>query len=84
MEFNGFSKKGIDFLKELEHNNTKVWFEKYKHIWEDEIRVPTEAFVEEMGETLQILVPSINYKPKVGVVCLRYIEMYALVKIRHL
>ncbi len=66
MQFNGFSKKGIDFLKELKDNNTKVWFEEHRHIWEDEIRSPTEVFVEEMGETLQILVPNINFKPKVG------------------
>ncbi len=66
MRFNGFSKKGIDFLKELAHNNTKVWFEDYKYIWEDEIKQQTIDFVEEMGETLQILVPTINYKPKVG------------------
>ncbi len=66
MQFNGFSQKGIEFLKELKENNTKIWFEDNRHIWEDEIRNPTEAFVEEMGETLQILVPSINYGPKVG------------------
>ena len=66
MQFNGFSKKGTKFLEDLSKNNTKAWFEDHRHIWEDEIRKPTEAFVEEMGETLQILVPTINYNPKVG------------------
>ena len=64
MQFNGFSQKGTQFLKDLSQNNTKVWFEDHRHIWEDEIRTPTENFVEEMGETLQILVPSINYRAK--------------------
>jgi len=64
MQFNGSSKKGIQFLKDLKVNNTKVWFEDHRYIWEHEIRIPTESFVEEMGETLQILVPSINYKAK--------------------
>ena len=64
--FNGFSKKGIKFLQDLSINNTKVWFENNRHIWEDEIRTPTENFVQELGETLQILVPSINYSPKVS------------------
>ncbi len=64
MLFNGFSKKGIQFLKDLAIHNTKPWFEDHRHIWEDEIRTQTEAFVEEIGETLQILVPSINYKAK--------------------
>lgn len=66
MQFNGFSKKGIEFLKDLSKNNTKIWFENHRHIWEDEIRNPTESFVQDMGETLQILVPSINFKQKVG------------------
>lgn len=64
--FNGFSKKGIKFLEDLSQNNTKSWFEDHRHIWEQEIRKPTEEFVLEMGETLQILVPTINFKPKVS------------------
>lgn len=64
--FNGFSKKGIKFLEDLSQNNTKIWFEDHRHIWEEEIRTPTEDFVQEMGETLQILVPSINFRPKVS------------------
>lgn len=66
MQFNGFSKKGIDFLKKLELNNTKVWFENNRSIWEKEILLPNTNFVQEMGETLQILVPTIHFKPKVG------------------
>ena len=66
MQFNGFTKKTIEFLKDLKNNNTKVWFEDHRYIWENEIRKPTEAFVCEMGETLQIIDPNINFEPKVG------------------
>jgi len=66
MQFNGFSKKGIEFLKKLERNNTKVWFENHRSIWEKEILLPNTNFVQEMGETLQILVPTIHFKPKVS------------------
>jgi len=66
MQFNGFSKKGIDFLKELELNNTKAWFENHRSIWEKEILLPNTDFIQEMGETLQILVPTIHFKPKVS------------------
>jgi uncharacterized protein (TIGR02453 family) len=66
MSFQGFSKKGIKFLKDLSKNNTKVWFEDHRHIWEDEIQKQTKDYVQEMGETLQILVPSINFNPKVS------------------
>ena len=66
MSFQGFSKKGIKFLKDLSKNSTKVWFEDHRHIWEDEIQKQTKDYVQEMGETLQILVPSINFNPKVS------------------
>ncbi len=66
MTFNGFKKEGVEFLKQLELNNTKVWFENNRHIWEENILRPNVAFVEEMGETLEILVPTIKAKPKVS------------------
>ncbi len=66
MNFNGFSKKGIEFLKEVEKNNTKEWFETHRHIWQKEIRDVSSSFVLEMGETLQILEPEINFEPKTG------------------
>ena len=66
MKFNGFKKKGIEFLEELNKNNTKVWFEKNRHIWQQYINEPNIDFVEDMGETLQILVPTIKAKAKVG------------------
>ena len=66
MQFNGFSKEGIAFLKKLEVNNTKVWFENNRSTWEKHILLPNTNFVQEMGETLQILVPTIHFKPKVS------------------
>ena len=66
MQFNGFTKEGTKFLEELGENNTKVWFETHRHLWEKYILEPNKAFIEDMGETLQILVPTINYKPKVS------------------
>ncbi len=66
MNFKGFSKKGIEFLKDVEKNNTKEWFETHRHIWQKEIRDKSISFVLEMGETLQILEPTINFEPKTG------------------
>lgn len=66
MKFNGFNKQGIEFLDKLSKNNTKVWFETNRHIWEKTILEPNKAFVEDMGETLQILVPTIKAIPKVS------------------
>ncbi len=66
MLFNGFAKEGIEFLRELKQNNSKEWFENHRYIWERAILEPNRAFVKDMGETLQILVPTINALPKVG------------------
>ena len=66
MIFNGFKKEGIKFLQDLSQNNTKVWFETNRHIWEKNILEPNKAFIEDMGETLQILVPTIKALPKVS------------------
>jgi len=66
MIFNGFTKEGTAFLKKLEKNNSKVWFETNRHIWEKTILAPNKAFIEDMGDTLQILVPTIKALPKVS------------------
>jgi len=66
MQFSGFKKKGIEFLKKLKQNNSKEWFELHRHEWEQNILKPNQAFIKDMGETLQILVPTINALPKVG------------------
>lgn len=66
MIFDGFKKEGIAFLKELEKNNSKEWFEKNRTTWENYILAPNKAFIEDMGETLQILVPTIKALPKVS------------------
>jgi len=66
MQFNGFTKEGTAFLKTLEKNNSKVWFENNRHLWEKHILTINKAFIEDMGETLQILVPTIKALPKVS------------------
>ncbi len=64
--FKGYSKKGLTFLKELRANNTKEWFELHKHLYETYILEPNRAFVVEMGEHIQALVPTINAIPKIN------------------
>ena len=64
--FTGFSKKSLAFLKELRSNNTKEWFEAHKHLYEEYILEPNRAFVTDMGEHIQALVPTINAVPKIN------------------
>jgi len=66
MQFNGFPKEGLEFLKRLKANNTKEWFEANRNDYEKYILEPNRAYVEDMGETLQILVPNIHAEPKIN------------------
>ncbi|MDF1875560.1 DUF2461 domain-containing protein [Sulfurimonas sp. SAG-AH-194-I05] len=66
MEFSGFSKKTLPFLKAIKKNNNKEWFLAHKSDYETLILNPSRAFVLEMGEHLQALEPTINAQPKIN------------------
>ena len=64
--FLGFPKEGLDFLSNIIINNSKEWLDTHKSEYEQYIVTPNKAYVEEMGEHLQILVPNIHAIPKVN------------------
>ncbi len=64
--FTAFSPELLPFLRELETNNNKAWFEANKDRYHDIVLEPCRAFVEEMGEHLMALVPTIHAVPKVN------------------
>ncbi len=66
MEFKGFSKKTLPFLEAIRKNNNKEWFESHRDEYEKYILEPSRAFVEEFGEHLQALEPTINFSPKIN------------------
>jgi uncharacterized protein (TIGR02453 family) len=66
LEFTGFGKKTLSFLKSIQTNNNKEWFEAHRTEYENLILNPSRAFVVEMGEHLQALEPTINAIPKIN------------------
>jgi len=66
MEFKGFSPKTLPFLDSIRKNNNKEWFTLHKKEYEELILEPSRAFVEEFGEHLQALEPTINFSPKIN------------------
>ncbi|MEA2091007.1 MAG: DUF2461 domain-containing protein [Campylobacterota bacterium] len=66
MEFKGFSKKTLGFLESIRQNNDKEWFEAHRSEYEEHILEPSRAFVEEFGEHLMALEPTINFSPKIN------------------
>jgi uncharacterized protein (TIGR02453 family) len=66
MEFKGFSPKTLPFLESIRKHNDKEWFEAHKKEYETLILEPSRAFVEEFGEHLQALEPTVNFSPKIN------------------
>lgn len=66
MEFTGFSKKALPFLEAIRQNNNKEWFEAHRSEYEEYILNPSRAFVQEMGEHLMALEPTIDFEPKIN------------------
>lgn len=61
-----FKSESLEFLKKIEQNNNKEWFEAHRDEYEKHILNPSRLFVEEMGEHLMALEPTINYAPKIN------------------
>lgn len=56
-----FSPAGLDFLRRLEQNNTRTWFEANKTTYHTELLETAVRFVADVGERLQEMNPTINY-----------------------
>ncbi|MCW8837463.1 MAG: DUF2461 domain-containing protein [Thiovulaceae bacterium] len=66
MDFKGFDKKTLPFLESIRQNNNKEWFEAHRKEYEEYVLNPSRFFVEEMGEHLMALEPTINYDSKIN------------------
>ena len=64
--FKGFPKEGLEFMDEIVINNSKEWLDANRERYEKEIVTPNKAYIAEMGEHLQILIPTINAIPKIN------------------
>ena len=62
--FPGFRPAAIRFLRSLRRNNRREWFEAHRDLYEDEVRRPFRALVEEMDVRLAGFAPEIIGDPK--------------------
>ena len=62
--FEGFGPEALQFLRGLERNNRRDWFERHRPTYEREIRDPMRALVEEMDVRLARLAPELVGDPK--------------------
>ncbi len=59
-----FSNDTFKFLKELENNNNRPWFNDNKQRYEDLVRTPALNFIEDMSDALPSLTPRFRAIPK--------------------
>jgi len=59
--FNGFPKEGLQFLRDIEVNNNREWFQENKPVYEAALLAPAQDFVAALGSRLQELDPAIVF-----------------------
>jgi uncharacterized protein (TIGR02453 family) len=62
-KFNGFPKQTLKFLKELDANNDKEWFEAHREDYEQYYVAPAQEFVLAAGPGLKELSAGLDYHP---------------------
>ena len=62
-EFSGFSKNTLTFLKNLEANNTKPWFEAHRQEYEAYLRQPLQALAADLGDFMLRIDPYFEVTP---------------------
>lgn len=65
--FHGFPLEGMQFLKKLQRNNTKEWFQANKATYDSAVRAPMVALVTELNEALAGFAPAYQAKLPGGV-----------------
>jgi uncharacterized protein (TIGR02453 family) len=61
---NPFRPALFSFLRELEENNTRDWFQRNKHRYEDDVKEPALQFISDFGPHLKKISPHFQAIPK--------------------
>lgn len=62
--FQGFPKEGLQFLRELELNNEREWFDAHKTVYTDVVKPAVEALVASVGAAMMKFAPGYATEPK--------------------
>ncbi|HTO74091.1 MAG TPA: TIGR02453 family protein [Gemmatimonadales bacterium] len=62
--FEGFRPAALTFLRQLKRNNNKGWFESHRPVYEQELREPFRALIEEVDVRLARIAPEIVGDPR--------------------
>lgn len=64
--FNGFSPGALNFLRNLDANNNKIWFEAHKQEYQKYLLEPLRNLVADMGEFMLAIDPWFEVRPAVN------------------
>ena len=62
--FTGFPPEGLAFLRRLKKNNTRPWFQKHKHEYEELVRFPMQCLIAELRDAMAMAAPELNIDPR--------------------
>lgn len=66
MQFNGFEPQALQFLKDLDLNNNKEWFESRRDEYESLILIPMRKLVMDLSPTMIDIDPQLELRPVVN------------------
>jgi len=66
MDFKGFSRDTIAFLKNLRENNDKSWFDAHKEEYIEYLLTPFRKFVTTIGPHMHMIDPLLEISPGIG------------------
>lgn len=62
--FEGFPKRGFDFLRRLKKNNNRDWFLKHKSEYEEFVKFPMQCYVASLKPLFHDFAPEFDLNPK--------------------
>ena len=66
MEFQGFSSKGLRFLREVRKRNSKPWFEENRSVYTDHLLAPFQQLVAVLSGTMLSIDPMFEVRPAIN------------------
>lgn len=64
-QFSGFSQLTLQFLHDVRENNSKVWFEENKHLYQAYLLKPLQDLVSDLGKFMLTIDTFFEIRPKV-------------------
>ena len=65
-QFQGFTKKTVQFFRDLAKHNDKEWFQEHKALYQDQVQEPCRHFVLDMGVLLNTIARGVIADPRVN------------------